>query len=188
LDLRYTPDHSVFFCKAFGNKWLKKIVIGTHVAYISVNTHVGSNIKFAMKLSRIQLLFLGFIIFLAPFVIYRLIWLTRSSKTKEVVLYIKETMFTRPSQTYPVIQFETNQYTVTVSGHYNAPYEEGDSVRLRYIPSNPTNFKVDTFWNCWVDVFIWAGFLLLLASFLLVRNIIPRKNFILNKRGISQLD
>ena len=141
-----------------------------------------------MKLTRIQLLFIGFILLLSPLVVYRVIWLKRSNVTKGVVLYINQTAFTRPSQTYPVIQFKTEEYTVKVTGHYNSPYEEGDSVRLRYIPSNPTNYKIDTFWNCWIDVIIWAGFLLLFGSFLLVRSIIPNKSFILTNGRFKQIN
>jgi hypothetical protein len=119
-----------------------------------------------MSFTRIQLLLIFFAILLLPVIAFRLVWLRRSVVTKGVVLYFNQTVFTRPRQYYPVIQFYTaDNDTVTVRGHYNAPYEEGDSVQLRYIPSNPRNYRIDSFWNCWIETVLWAGFLVLFGSF-----------------------
>ena len=140
-----------------------------------------------MKLTRLQLLIVTFIILLAPYVIYRLIWLRNSQITKGVVLYTNETRALSFTQTYPVIRFETEKYVIKVTGHYNAKYDEGDSIDIRYNPSHPLSYKINTFWNCWYDVFIWGGVLLLFGSFLLVRSIIPNKTFLITRRGIRQV-
>jgi hypothetical protein len=138
-----------------------------------------------MKVTRIQLFVIVFILLLAPLIIYKSIWLAKSVVTKGVVLYTNHTLYTRPTQYYPVIQFTTDKYVVKVSGHYNAPYKDGDSVQLRYLPNHPTSYKIDTFWNCWIEVFIWTGFLLLFAVFFLARDIVPNKIFLINKHGIK---
>jgi hypothetical protein len=142
-----------------------------------------------MNFNRIQLLLIIFAVLLLPFIIYRLMWLHRSVVTKGVVLYINHTVIIRTRQTYPVIQFYTPEKdTLTVTGHYNEPYEEGDSIQLRYIPSNPRNYRVDTFWNCWIEIILWAGFLVLFGSFLLIRDIVPNKQFTITIKGIKQLN
>jgi hypothetical protein len=138
-----------------------------------------------MKLTRLQLYFLGLLLLLLPLIVYKLIWLKRSVITRGVVLDVYETR--RYRNTYPRIQFNTYNNTVTFSGHYNSPYEPGDSLDIRYIPSNPTNYSIDTFWNIWIVVIIINGMLFVFWSFLFLKNVIPQGQFLISSQGIKKL-
>lgn len=109
-----------------------------------------------MTLSKWQVYFLGMILIASPFVLTKLFWINRSVQTKAVVLYIEKTRSLKGTrQTYPVFEYYAGNYRVTSAGNYNLPYEDGDSVNIRYNPGNVHNFKIDTLTGLWIDRIIW---------------------------------
>jgi hypothetical protein len=135
-----------------------------------------------MKLSRIQFYFFGLLILIAPYTIYKIIWISQSEITVGVVKNIYSTR--RSSITYPRIAFSTGSQLHTFSGYSNSDYEPGDSVSIRYIPYFPTSHSINTFWNLWAMVFIINGIIILFWTFLFVRQVITGKSFIITKKGI----
>ena len=131
-----------------------------------------------MKLLKWQLYFLGCALLLAAFILPRLYWLYRSVSTTAVVSYLNETRITRPRQTYPVFEYHTANRTVMAAGHYNLPYQKGDSVIIRYDPSNVTDFKIDDFTGKWIDKIFWlAPILFVWTVFFLPKDFKPAITF-----------
>ncbi len=85
-------------------------------------------------------------------------------------------------QTYPVIQFPTEKGIETIKGSYNIGYGKGDAVPLLYNPSNPQDFKINSFWSLWLIPLVWAFFFLCFWGFLMFA-IIPNKKYRLTRRG-----
>jgi hypothetical protein len=132
-----------------------------------------------MKLLKWQLYFFGLAILLTAFIAPRLYWLQRSVTTKAVVLYINETRRIRSThQTYPVFEYHTATEIITSPGHYNLPYQKGDSVIIRYDPSIVTDFKINDFMGKWIDTIFWlAPILFVWTVFFLPKDFKPAITF-----------
>ena len=135
-----------------------------------------------MKISKWLLYFIGLIVLTSPLILLRLQWLDKSVRTKAVVLYIGQTG-TKTRQTYPMFQYKTPSYTVSAPGNWNLPYEAGDSVTIRYNPDDLTNFKIDTVYDCWKDLLIYASPFFIFYTFLFLgKDIIPKAVTFARKR------
>jgi len=56
----------------------------------------------------------------------------------------------------PIFTYNADGYRVESAGNYNLPYKVGDSVLIRYNPSELTEFKIDNTWHLWKDIFYWS--------------------------------
>src|SRR5690349_21531146 len=110
-----------------------------------------------MTLTRLQYYFFVLTVFLSPFIIYKVGWLLASKQAIGKVLYVDETYGRRQGrQTYPVVEFSTEKYIVTVKGNYNLLYKKGDTYPIRYNRFKETDTRLNTFLGCWIDTIIWC--------------------------------
>ena len=140
-----------------------------------------------MKLSRLQLYILGLIVFFLPIVIYKWVWLSKARPTTGRVLYIDEPRRRSYGNTYPVIEYSAEGKRFLFRGRYNSPHQPGDSLSILYMPGNPKNKRLNTFWSIWIDVVLLNGFILILWTFLFLKGIIVGKKFGISKKGIKVL-
>lgn len=129
-----------------------------------------------MTISKWTVYFFVLLLLRSPFVIYTAIWLSDSQRTVAVVFDVKETTLVRPRQTYPIFQYTSSNFLITSPGNYNLPYAVGDSVPIRYYPSDPTNFLLDTTWDCWKDLLYYFSLPLIFSTMVfLAKDTLPRK-------------
>ena len=140
-----------------------------------------------MKLSRFQLYISGLIVFFLPMIIYKGVWLFKARATTGRVLYIDEPRRRIYGNTYPVIEYSAEGKTFLFRGRYNSPHQPGDSLSILYMPGNPKNKRLNTFWSCWIDVVLLNGFILILWTFLFLKGIVEGKKFRISKSGIKVL-
>jgi hypothetical protein len=140
-----------------------------------------------MKLNRFQLYISGFLVFSLPMIIYKWVWLSKAKEIIGQVLYIDEPRRRSYGNTYPVIEYFAEGKRFLFRGRYNSPHQPGDSLSILYIPGNPKNKRLNTFWSCWIDVVLLNGFILILWTFLFLKGIIVGKKFVISKKGIAIL-
>jgi hypothetical protein len=140
-----------------------------------------------MKLNRFQLYILGLIVFSLPMIIYKWVWLSKARETVGRVLYIDEPRRRNFGNTYPVIEYYAEDKRFLFRGRYNSQHQPGDSLPILYMPGNPKNKRLNTFWSCWIEVVLLNGFIMILWTFLFLKGIIEGKNFWISKKGINVL-
>jgi len=114
--------------------------------------------------------FLGLILlFITPLLLSKTIWLLRSKKTTGIFAFenygpaLDQIRFP-----YSILYFKLGKDTVWFRGPGKLHLKPGDIVPVRYLASNPSNARLDTFKAIWAATVIYGGvpFLILLVIFL----------------------
>jgi hypothetical protein len=103
--------------------------------------------------------YIYFFLFIALFTLivagFRLHWIHKALPSKAKVLYIGQTRFIRPTQYYPVVSYETLDGEVVTRGTYNLPISIGETVSIVYNPDNIQEFRLNTSYWLWYDIWSW---------------------------------
>ena len=96
------------------------------------------------QISKRLFYFVLILILLLPLIIKSKLLLFGATTEGEVI-YLKRTMSFRSSYLYPIIQFETEESVITMSGTQNSTPEIGEKVRIIYEKGNPINCMIFSF-------------------------------------------
>lgn len=124
-----------------------------------------------MTLTRNQFFLLLFLLIAVPFLGERFLWLARSRKAEGVMAFIShgDIGSAMGMTTYSVIDFPANNQRYSVKSKLNLNLKEGQTIPVRYQPSNPDDAIVDDFYNIWMWTIAYSAFplLILLGIYLL---------------------
>ena len=147
-----------------------------------------------MQLNRTQFFLLLFIVFVGPFIDYKILWLHNSIHTTGVVYFMGHTLELHGDiSTHRVIMFKTEKNTVTFNAGIFDPSKTGDSVSILYQKDNPSDAREDLFSRIWGDTLVYSllPFLVLLVIFITPDSLdplIPKKSIImLGKKPFIQI-
>lgn len=117
-----------------------------------------------MSFSRNQFFLFLFLLVALPFLGERFLWLTRSKKAQGVMAFIShgEIGSTMGMTTYSVIDFAANNQRYSVKSKLNLDLKEGQTIPIRYQPSNPEDALVDDFYSIWMWTIAYSAFPLLI--------------------------
>ena len=104
-----------------------------------------------------------------PMVAPRLIWLARSRTVKGIMGFAgRGTVGEQLQQTYDYMYIPSGDEKIWVNVSGGTGYQPGDSVSLRYLPSDGINARVNSLIGLWGDILVYEGIpeLMLLISFL----------------------
>ena len=144
-----------------------------------------------MLLTRSKYYFFLLLLCLSPFVLYKVGWLAISKPAVGKVLYIDETYGRKIGrQEYPVVEFQTEKYVVTVSGNYNLNYNKGADYPIRYNRFKETDTRLNTFLGLWIDTLIWCSiFATTISLTFIAKGIVPRRKLVaVSFTGIRFID
>jgi hypothetical protein len=130
-----------------------------------------------MLISRTRFFLAAFILLITPFLLYKIGWLIRSEKVIGTMSFVGKSYTGQLSHVYSVIWFMNGKDTIWFNGMDEILYEKGERVPVRFIPSDPSSARIDTFSSIWADVLGFGGVpaLMLLLVFL-HPDIVPRQS------------
>lgn len=142
-----------------------------------------------MLLSRTRFLLLVWIALLSPLVLYKVIWLAGSKKTKGVVSFQGKAYTGQFMRTYSVINFPMGGAD---SAYFNSPdnmlFEKGTVLDVYYHPGDPESARVGDFAGLFNDLFIPGIVITVLMTLIaLHKEIIPYGSRILLSRRKPRL-
>jgi hypothetical protein len=138
-----------------------------------------------MLLTRLQFLIILFVLLVAPFYVYKMLWISRSEKTNGFVYFMGHTLEVNGNiSAHLVIQFSVGRDSISFNADPSFGYGRGDLVPVRYQKDLPSDARVNTFAHIWGDTIIFSllPLLTLLVLFLTpdrLDPLIPRKSKIL---------
>ena len=117
----------------------------------------------SMLVSRNALFSVLFIIVAAPFLIPKMIWLSRSEKTDGIMRFVGKSYTGQLVHLYSEISFIAGRDTIWFDSEDNTIYKTGEIVPVLYQKNNPSDAKANIFSNIWNDTVIYgAGPLIIL--------------------------
>jgi hypothetical protein len=120
-----------------------------------------------MVLSKTKFFVLLFVLFVFPFVVYKLLWIAGSKQTMGEMRFLGRTLDTQGSSDHPVFRFSSNgKDTIFFNGKFDLGYKVGEIVSVRFQKDNPTDAKVNSFAGLWLDTFFCIIPQLLILSIL----------------------
>ena len=130
-----------------------------------------------MIVSRNLLFSICFVIVLAPFVIPKIIWLSRSKKATGIMRFVGKSYTGQLVHFYSEISFTAGSDTIWFDSEDNTIYNVGETVPVRYQASNPPDAKVNIFSNVWNDTLVYgAGPLIILLLIFFHPKGVPRQS------------
>ncbi|RYZ32020.1 MAG: hypothetical protein EOP49_38135 [Sphingobacteriales bacterium] len=105
----------------------------------------------------------------------KLIWLSKTQTTTGVMSFegMGQALDALRS-TYSVFYFKHNNDTTWFNSSSNYKYKQGDIVPVRYVSSDPTDARLNTFTGIWLGTLLTGGIpLLILIVIFLNRYIVP---------------
>ena len=130
-----------------------------------------------MTIPRTYLVLVLFVVFVCPFLILRLIWLSDSVATNGTKYFTGHGNVgsVLGLSTYPLIQFTVGNDTIEFKGNMNIPMEDGQRVPIRYQHDDPSDARINTFKGMWADVAVYsAGPFMVFLALLFTPGLIPR--------------
>jgi len=117
-----------------------------------------------------------FVLIATPFVVPRLVWLTRSHLTMGIMGFEgRGTAGEQISLTYSYVYYRPGRDTIWFAASSGLPYKHGDRVPVRFEVSAVADARVDNFVGIWGDVLVYGGIPeLILLIFLLHPQVVPR--------------
>ena len=113
----------------------------------------------------------------APFLIYKIVWLSRSVKVNGEMGFVGKNYAGTYVHTYSNIRFMAGKDTIWFNGNDNIFFKEGEIVPVRYPRSNPYLPKIDIFPAIWGDTVVYGGIpVIILMALFLHPAIIPRRS------------
>jgi hypothetical protein len=130
-----------------------------------------------MSLSKNKFFLFLFGIVIAPFLIYKIVWLIGSQTANGTMGFVGKEYSGQIVHVYSVIKFPVGGETVWFNGNDNILFKPGEKVPVRYTLSNPKDARIDCFVSVWGDTVVYGGIpvvILLIAYFHPL--IVPRGN------------
>ncbi len=111
-----------------------------------------------MRFSRIQFFLLLVTFFVIPFIVYKVVWLSRSTVTNGTMCFMGKAQEGQLVRVYPVIKFSSDGTdTVFFNGNDDLQFKRGDIVPVRFKTVDPTDAKIDQFTGIWMDTIVSAA-------------------------------
>lgn len=127
---------------------------------------------YLMLLHRNQFFLLLLMIFVAPIIAWKLIWLVRSEKSWGIMCFTGHTLTSLGTSQHPVILFKAENDSIFFNANSNFIFKPGEKVPVRYHKDAPREARVDTPVSIWGDTLAWAMFPILV---ILVLYLTPEK-------------
>ena len=115
-----------------------------------------------MQLNRNKFFLLIFIIFIGPFVAYKIIWIIRSQKTMGRVLFRGRTIEVQGTSDHSVIKYSVGNDSLFFNTEDDLEMKKGEIVPVLYQKNNPTDACIDNFTGVWIGTMVYALFPLLI--------------------------
>jgi hypothetical protein len=119
-----------------------------------------------MLLSRTSLFFIFFVVVSAPFLVPKLIWLSKSEKATGTMRFVGKSHTGQLIHFYSEISFPAANDTFWFDSNDNTIFEVGEKVPVRYQKNNPADAKVNIFSNIWSDTVIYGAGPLIILLFI----------------------
>jgi len=113
---------------------------------------------YLMLLSRNKFFLLLLVIFVAPIIAPKLIWLARSEKSWGIMCFTGHTLTSLGTSQHPVILFKAGRDSVFFNANTNFTFQTGERIPVRYLSSAPREARVDTPIGIWGDTMAWTMF------------------------------
>ncbi|MFT3822743.1 MAG: hypothetical protein QM731_02440 [Chitinophagaceae bacterium] len=98
-----------------------------------------------------------FLISIAPFVGYKLVWLANSRKAIGTMQFKGKSITGLFEHRYAVISFMAGKDTVWFNGADDVFFEDGTTVPVRYQKNDPSDAKISSFFTLWADTLVYAS-------------------------------
>ena len=92
-----------------------------------------------------------------PFVIYKLVWLSRSEKTAGVACFTGKEISGQIVHEYTVIRYAVQKDSLFMNGNDNLFFAPHAAIPIRYLRSDPADARIDQFIGIWGDTLGYAG-------------------------------
>jgi hypothetical protein len=116
------------------------------------------------------------LVFVGPFVGYKLLWLLHSRHA--VGVYSFKGLGEAGDQVqldYSICWFPLGKDTIWFNGVGNIPFQEGDAIPVRYAVDDPGDVRIDIFPAIWGDTIVYGGIpLFTLLMMYLHPKVVPR--------------
>jgi hypothetical protein len=135
-----------------------------------------------MTLSRNAFFLLLLFICISPFVIWKLVWLSKTTTTTGKVWYAGHTLeLDGKISSHLVILFLVGKDSISFQAPANLPFKEGETIPVRYVPAEPSKARVNTPLRIWGDTIVYGLWpvLFIVVLFAIPKRfdpIIPRKS------------
>lgn len=120
-----------------------------------------------MILSRNQFILVLLLVFVGPFILYRVNWIIHGEHTTGIMWFEGHSMEPQSISSYPVIRFEVNHQNFYFSSNLDVELKEGQAVPMLYEKTNPWDAKIDSFATLWLDTVVYSllplGIILVIA-------------------------
>src|SRR5690242_17786525 len=147
-----------------------------------------------MTLSRNTFFLLLLIVCVSPFVIWKLIWLSKTTTTVGKVWFGGHTLELHGDiSSHLVILFFVGKDSITFNAPGDMPFKQDDPIPVRYVRDNPSDAIYNTPLNIWGDTAalgIWPILVLLVLYFIpdSLDPLIPRKSKLrISRRKIIEI-
>jgi hypothetical protein len=140
------------------------------------------NLQPVMTLSRNAFFLLLLFICISPFVIWKLVWLSKTTTTTGKVWYAGHTLeLDGKISSHLVILFLVGKDSISFQAPANLPFKEGETIPVRYVPAEPSKARVNTPLRIWGDTIVYGLWpvLFIVVLFAIPKRfdpIIPRKS------------
>ena len=131
----------------------------------------------SMLLSKTSFFIILLTLIATPFLLYKVIWLARSTKTNGTMSFNGKSITGQIMHRYSVILFMAGNDSIWFNGNDNLLFKEGETVPVRYISSHPSEARINIFSAIWGDTVVYGGIpVLILLVIFLHPQIIPRQS------------
>ncbi len=119
-----------------------------------------------MIISKNKFFLLLVVIFILPFVLYKIFWLANAEKTIGEMRFFGRTIEVQGTSEHAVFKFTTGKDTIFFNGNFDLVYKTGEPVSIRYQKNNPRDARVNSFAGTWLDTVLYILPQLLILSIL----------------------
>jgi len=115
-----------------------------------------------MRLSRNQFFTGLFVLFIGPFVLYKIIWIARAEKTMGRVLFRGRTLEVQGTSDHNVIKYKVGRDSLIFNTVDDLEMTNGEMVSVLFQKNAPSDACVNDFAGLWLGTTIYALFPLLI--------------------------
>src|SRR5918993_435322 len=110
-----------------------------------------------MTLTKNKFFLILIAIVIAPFLLYKIIWLINSRTADGTMSFVGKEYTGQIAHVYSVIKFSANGQTIWFNGNDNVLFKPGETVPVRYSRNNPKDARINIFASVWGDTLIYGG-------------------------------
>ena len=147
-----------------------------------------------MTLSRNAFFLSLLIICASPVVIWKLLWLSKTTTTDGQVWFTGKTLQLDGSiSSHLVILFLAGKDSISFDAPANLPFRQGEKIPVRYVRNQPSQARVNTFLRIWGDAIVYGiwPILVLIVIYLIPESLdplVPRKSKVqLDRKSIIRI-